>query len=82
MPVVNFCTWCYNVIYNSSVLNLLNRAEEIARCGVGRMRLDLRFADTNEAESIIRNAVNAVYYHKESEMKGDFTNGHFLRGVE
>lgn len=82
MPVVNFCTWCYNVIYNSSVLNLFGRTEEIARCGVERMRIDLRFADANEAADIIKNAVDAVYYHKESEMKGDFTNGHFLRGVE
>lgn len=82
MPVVNFCTWCYNVIYNSSVLNLLNRAEEIARCGVGRMRIDLRFAGADEAADVIQNAVNAVYYHKESDIKGDFTNGHFLRGVE
>lgn len=82
MPVVNFCTWCYNVIYNSSVLNLLNRTEEIAECGIGRMRIDLQFVKSGEAGRIIRNAVNAVYYHKESDMKGDFTNGHFLRGVE
>lgn len=82
MPVVNFCTWCYNVIYNSSVLNLLNRMEEIEQCGIGRVRIDLCFVKADKAKRIIRSAVDAVYYHKESDMKGDFTKGHFLRGVE
>ncbi len=82
MPVVNFCTWCYNIIYNSSVLNLLDNANEIRKAGIGRVRLDLQFAGADEAERIIQNAVNAVYHHKESDIKGDFTRGHFLRGVE
>lgn len=82
MPVVNFCTWCYNIIYNSSVLNLFDRMEEIKKAGISRVRLDLQFAGAEEAECIIRNAVDAIYYQKESDVKDDFTRGHFLRGVE
>lgn len=82
MPVVNFCTWCYNIIYNSSVLNLLDRMEDIEEAGIRRIRLDLQFAGENQAKDIIQNAVDTVYHHKESDMKGDFTRGHFLRGVE
>lgn len=82
MPVVNFCTWCYNIIYNSSVLNLLDRVEEIKNAGISRVRLDLQFAGAEEAERIIRDAADTIYHHKESDMKGDFTRGHFLRGVE
>lgn len=82
MPVVNQCAWCYNIIYNASPLNLLDQAEELKKCGISNIRLDLRFVKAEDAGQIIGKAVQAFIYDKETDVKGDFTRGHFLRGVE
>lgn len=82
MSVVNFCTWCYNIIYNSSTLNLLDNVEEIEECGISSVRVDLMFEDNESADIVLKNAVRAFVGNEKAEMNGNFTKGHFFRGVE
>lgn len=82
LPVINQCTWCYNVIYDSLPLNLLSYADEIKECGIRDVRLDLHFVADREIKRILEQAVQAFVFGKEVEEKGDYTKGHFLRGVE
>lgn len=82
MPVINQCAWCYNVIYDSSPLNLLAYAGKIKECSIKAVRIDLRFLKEKEAGEILSGAVEAFVYDRAVDVKGDFTKGHFLRGVE
>lgn len=82
MPVVNQCAWCYNIIYNPSTLNLLENAEQVKKCGVKDIRLDFQFMNEAEIHRILSETVQCFVQDKKIEAKGDFTRGHFLRGVE
>lgn len=82
LPVVNNCSWCYNVIYNSTPLNLLDNAEEIQKCGISAVRLELGVTEPEQVDGIIKDAIRAFIDKEEVIVKGDYTRGHFLRGVE
>lgn len=82
LPVVNNCSWCYNVVYNASPLNLLDNANEIQACGVEAIRLELGLIKPEQVQGIIMDAVAAFVKKEEVSVKGNYTRGHFLRGVE
>ncbi len=82
LPVVNCCNWCYNIICNSSPHNLLDFANELKELGIGRVRLDLRLLDEAEIKNVTTMAAAAFLRNEEVAVEGDFTRGHFLRGVE
>lgn len=82
MPVLNQCDWCYNVIYNAQPINLLDQAEAVAKCKISNVRLDFFLLTKEEIQKVLKQAVESFIQKKEIEVKGDFTRGHFLRGVE
>lgn len=85
-PVKNHCRFCYNTIYNSSPLSLLSDRSLIEKLGPSVLRLSF----TTEQPERIREVWKAFSGEFLSERKkteapelpGEFTRGHFRRGVE
>ena len=80
------CKNCTNIIYNSMVLNLLHRFDEVMETGCGRYRLHFTHEEENEIRLVIY-ALETVLSGKmpvfpEEIMGLGLTNGHFSRGVE
>ena len=75
-PVMNRCGSCMNEIYNSVPLDLTDLKEETLRTGAG----SLRFAFTVESKELVRSVLER-YLRGEAPV-GEFTRGHFKRGVE
>ncbi|MBP5178434.1 MAG: U32 family peptidase [Lachnospiraceae bacterium] len=80
------CKYCYNVVYNSAVLNLIPRLKEVRDTGCNRFGLRFTFEDESEIRLILKSleyAINDEKYAFPDEIMGmKMTNGHFLRGVE
>lgn len=75
-PVKNHCNECYNVIYNSRPLNLFPFIDEISGFGITRARLSF----TIESESQVRKILGGI--GEKLSADGEYTYGHFKRGVE
>lgn len=75
-PVKNYCRDCYNVIYNSQPLYLLDRMEELKkiRCFGYRMMF------TTESKKEVTTVLKGWLIRQEA--KGEYTRGHWKRGVE
>lgn len=82
-PVKNYCTDCYNVIYNCQPLMLLAQSEEAGRLSPSEFRMDITLESTEETERMME-----LYWEcfKEKRPVGmpdmDYTKGHFRRGVK
>ncbi|MFV0364000.1 MAG: peptidase U32 family protein [Suipraeoptans sp.] len=71
-PVKNYCKYCYNVIYNSVVLNLTSEDNEVSN-----LKPDsIRYMFTDETKQQVNKILN------EQIIDSDFTKGHFKRGVK
>lgn len=81
--VKNCCRYCYNIIYNSQPLVLLDRSKEINDLSPRSVRLHFTFENKEEALSIVNRMIQAFVYQKEQKNPcKEFTRGHFNRGVE
>lgn len=81
--VKNYCDYCYNIIYNSAPLVLLNQKKEIFELSPAAIRLDFTVEDTQEMEKIT--ALYAAAFIEGKDVKTpdmEFTKGHFKRGVK
>lgn len=80
------CRYCYNIVYNSAVLNLIPRFGEVTDTGCKRFGLRFTFEDESEIRLVIKSLESAVtgdtYAFPDEIMGMKMTNGHFLRGVE
>ena len=75
-PVKNYCRDCYNVIYNSQPLYLLDQMETVQSLGVGAYRMMF----TTESAAEVKQVLCGWMTGGKPQM--DFTRGHFKRGVE
>ena len=81
--VLNYCKYCYNVIYNADPISLLSHKKEILSLQPRNIRLDFTVENKDTMAKVIAS------YHQEF-MEGkttglqikSFTKGHFKRGVE
>ena len=84
-PIKNNCDECYNVIYNSLPLVLFGQAEEIKRMQFASYRLSFTTENAKEVRKVLdvceQTFVTASKNIKEI-YSGDFTHGHYKRGVE
>lgn len=79
----NFCSCCYNVIYNGKPLHLYEHLEEIERLGVAQIRLDFTMESAEEMQNILNLYVkSAIHGEKNGNCVEDYTKGHFRRGIE
>lgn len=75
-PVRNCCRDCYNVIYNSQPLYLLDRMEELSKLGAGAYRIMFTTESREEVQAVLE------AFLEQRKTDGHFTRGHFKRGVE
>ena len=80
------CKYCYNVIYNSAVLNLMHRYDNLVRSGCRRFGLRFTFESESEIKLVVKcldSLINGEKYIFPDEIMGlKLTNGHYMRGVE
>ena len=84
-PVKNYCSCCYNVIFNSLPLVLFSALEELQRYHISHVRLDFTIENKDRVHEILKifrefldNRRNAY----PDSWKNHYTNGHYKRGVE
>lgn len=81
--VKNCCAYCYNIIYNTSPLVLLNQREEVEALAPSALRLDFTTEDAQETRRITALYTDAFVRGKDIRTpEMDFTKGHFKRGVK
>lgn len=82
-PVKNYCKYCYNIMYNSSPLVLLDQKKEIRSLNVPGIRLNFTLENAQEMERILEKYKGVFLEEKEIPMPDrEFTRGHFKRGVK
>lgn len=74
LPVKTFCKFCFNTIYNSQCLSILDCMEEIEKLQPAALRYDFTFETGAEVRDILE--------HGELPKTMGYTHGHFHRGVE
>ena len=82
--VKTFCEDCYNIIYNSNPILLLDQIQKIKKLGIGNIRLNFTNETYEFTSKMINAFVNSVY-NDDNELDVDikeFNRGHFLRGIE
>lgn len=84
-PIKNNCDECYNVIYNSLPVVLFGQAEEIKRMKFASYRLSFTLEDAKEVRQVL-DACTQAFVTESKNIKdiysGEFTYGHYKRGVE
>lgn len=82
-PVKNQCRFCFNTIYNESPLSLLGLSGEAARLSPAAYRIILTLEDRETAKRVLRSFYEEYMEGKRQDPpSGNFTRGHFKRGVE
>lgn len=80
--VRNRCRECYNVIYNSSPLYLLDLKEEVWKLDPKGVRLQFSVEDKKQTAQILHAYRENFILGKQTEFwPEDYTRGHFKRGV-
>lgn len=84
-PVKNNCRECYNVIYNTAPLLLFDYRKEFEKMDITSYRISF----TTEGEKEIKNIMglyDTVFLAGQKTVReayhGEYTNGHYKRGVE
>lgn len=81
--VKNRCDYCYNILYNTSPLVLLDQKMEILHLKPKAIRLHFTIEGHNTVEKILKMYEETFYtddkIHEWEEM---FTRGHFKRGIK
>lgn len=81
--VKNHCMFCYNTIYNSTPLQLLERAKDVLRLAPDSIRLQFTTEDAGETARTAQEYADVLIGGREPrKCREDFTRGHFERGVE
>ena len=70
------CAYCYSVIYNGTPMYLSDSLERVQKAGIHAFRLEFTKESPEEAEKVFS------LFKEGKGPKGDFTRGHFTRGVE
>lgn len=84
-PVKNYCSCCYNVIFNSLPLTLFPALEELQRYHISDFRLDFTLEGSSQVREVL--TVFGEFLEKKRSAYPDawqnhYTNGHYKRGVE
>lgn len=84
--VKNYCDTCYNIIYNTAPLVLLDHLDQIRNTGIDLVRLEFTLESGDETRRVMRLLDDALQKKREcppaSELFEEFTRGHFKRGIK
>ena len=81
--VKNVCNYCYNVIYNTSPVLLVDQKNEIEMLSPKSLRLQFTAENGRETKEILE--LYGTFFKDNCEVSVpdiDFTRGHFKRGVK
>lgn len=84
-PVINSCKYCYNTIYNSQPINLLDQKNAILDLLVKRIRIQLIDETKEQTQKILKETISIFKKEVpilESKSRNSGTRGHWKRGVE
>lgn len=80
--VENYCRDCYNVIYNSKPLYLLDLRHELETLHAGGYRIQFSTEDKAETETVLKQYRQSFLQRVTPEIQEEqYTRGHFHRGV-
>lgn len=81
--VKNHCDCCYNVIYNTAPVVLLDQKEEIEDLNPKGLRLHFTIENSTEVKKIL-DMYEKVFLKGDSDLELgiEFTRGHFKRGIK
>lgn len=83
LPVKTNCLFCYNTIYNHVPLSLLGNKKELDALRPDGLRLSFTTESPEETARLARAFAERFVEDREAACDpGDFTRGHFKRGVE
>lgn len=81
--VKNICRYCYNVIYNTSPLMLLDQQQKITRLSPEALRLQFTLEDGKQTKEMVNAFYDAFIERRDASIaQKDYTRGHFRRGVK
>lgn len=81
-PVKPVCGECYNVIYNSQPLSLLNLKDQVEELKPAFLKISFTVEDAETTERILESFQRNYKENLPVKEFFDFTRGHFKRGVE
>lgn len=73
---VQVCDFCYNILLNSLPIHLLDETAAITKTGCRSLRLSFTIENAARTQAVLDSL------SKNEPLKGEFTRGHFHRGVE
>ena len=76
------CKECYNVIFNSQPLSLLNMRSQIASLTPASLRLSFTLENGAQTKKVLEHFEKNYLKNVPVDELADFTRGHFKRGVE
>ena len=82
-PVKNYCSACYNVIYNSLPVVLFAFLDDFYDADIRHFRLDFTVENPKQTKAVL--SVFTEFFQKERSQyprEWQYTNGHYKRGVE
>lgn len=77
---VQFDRWCRTHIFNSKELSLLSHLEQVQASGVSYVRIEGRTKDPDWIEQVV-GAYRRGLSGEQVNLPGDYTKGHYFRGV-
>lgn len=82
-PVKNQCRDCYNVIYNTAPLYLIDLKEDLEELNAERYRIQFSIENKDEVKQILEQCHSMFGDQKEDMFiqKESITRGHFRRGI-
>ena len=80
-PVKNHCRYCYNTIYNTAPLYLLDQAGKLKAMGCSGLRLSFTVENGTEVRKVLALA-EAAEAGRPAAFEGEYTRGHWKRKVE
>ncbi len=80
-PVINLCSSCTNVIYNSLPTSLIPFAGKISEMGFAGFRFDFTIEKTDEVSEVLNTFQKNIKENASEDIMADVTRGHFHRGV-
>jgi len=81
-PVINHCNDCYNTIYNSLPTNLISEYHNLRNMGFQTFKFAFTTESKEEIKKVLMDFRQGMMDNKMTQSKGNYTKGHYNRGVE
>lgn len=81
-PVINYCSYCTNVVYNSLPTSLLPYYSHIKEMGAAGVRFDFTLETGTEVKNILNTFMRNAIEGRDEDVAAEVTRGHFHRGAE